>query len=175
MPRRSTLSEKSKQSVLKRYTEDIRALTIHDALAAFQRYDTACSLRVGFEKLQGIAQDAANNHQTMLEHTEHFTQQENELTSTKATIDTLKTQLVTLARNMGNGESRLVADLIAKLKSAKNETARNSRLRKSKGSCRPISDHPKHRQDCRKLNTAAIAQPLAVATSDLPDPVAPAK
>jgi len=168
--------EERKQSVLKRYTEDIRTFTIYDALAAVHRYDNACSIRVGLEKLQGIAQDAANKNQTILEQTERVKQQEKELTSTKAMIGTLTMQLVALAKNMGDGESRILAASITKLKSAKNETARNLAIAEIEGILKTHDQSIENIGEvAAKLNTAATVPPLAVATSDVPDPVAPAR
>jgi len=161
---------------VQRYTDDIRTFTIYDALAAVHGYDNACSIRGGLEKLQGITQDAGSKNQTMLEQTERVKQHEKELTSTKATIGTLTTQLVALAKNMGDGESRLLATSLAKLKPAKNDTARSLAIAEIEGILKT------HYQSignigevAAKLNTAATVPPPPVASAAAPDPGAPAK
>lgn len=166
--------EERKQALVKRYNDDIRTFTIYDALAAVLRYDNACSIRVGLEKLQGIAQDAANKNQTILEQTERFKLQEKELASTRTAIGTLTAQLVALARNLGDGEARLLGTSVTNLKSAKNEDARKRAIAEIEGILKRHNESIGNIGEvAQELNSVAGVPPVAATPAATPVPAVP--
>ncbi|USX24369.1 hypothetical protein NHH73_17255 [Oxalobacteraceae bacterium OTU3CINTB1] len=116
--------EERKEAIRKNLNQPIADFTMYDALALVHRYDNACSIRVGLEKLQGIAQEAANKNATIAAKTTQLDLKEKELSSTKATVDALTTKLVTLVGSINGRQSGIVVAAFKKLKAAKNESER---------------------------------------------------
>lgn len=114
-----------KTELKKNLTDDIGKFTIYDALALVHKYDNACSIRVGLEKLQGIAQDAANKTE-IIERNEKEIVQKNSLIASLTTTLTQNANLLT--ETLNTGKDGKLAPLFDKLAKSKDEVSRKSTI-----------------------------------------------